>query len=57
MIVFEYQFEQHAPKIRVELSSESTISEVLEQFEGFLRASGYHFDGTIDIIEDNNASA
>jgi len=51
MMIFEYQFEEHEPKVRVELSPQSALPEVLEQFEAFLRAAGYSFDGYVDIIE------
>lgn len=38
---------QHAPytgisKITIEINSEATLPELLEAFEGFLKASGYH---------------
>jgi len=49
MMIFEYQYEDGLTKVRMELPSDSLLSEVLEQFENFLRASGYSFDGEIDI--------
>jgi len=51
-ILFEYQFDRFSPKITFQLDPSSTLSEVLESFESFLRASGYVFDGMIDIIEN-----
>jgi len=29
-----------------------TYSELLDTFECFLKACGYHFDGTVQIVED-----
>ncbi len=47
---FEYQFDTHTPKITMELSNESVLPDVLEAFEMFLIASGYVFDGKLDIV-------
>ncbi len=38
--------------VTVEMDQDSTIPEMLIAFEGFLRASGYVFDGTLDIVEE-----
>lgn len=48
---FTYQFADLSPKVTVTLSAGSALPEVLESFEAFLRAAGYHFDGQVDIIE------
>ncbi len=51
MMKFFYQFEEHEPTVEVILSSQSELSEVLEQFENFLRGAGYQFNGQLDIVE------
>ena len=38
-------------KTTVEFEKEF-LPEVLENFENFLRGSGYHFDGTLDFVND-----
>lgn len=51
---FIYQFEPNAPKVTMEISPESSLPDVLEAFESFLRAAGYSFEGTLDIVELEN---
>jgi len=51
MMRFEYQFEEHAPKVTVELSPQSDLAQVLESFEAFLRGAGYYFKGELTIVE------
>lgn len=55
MITFRSQHGKNAPLIQIEMASESTLAEVVQTFEGFLKASGYHFDGTLDFVEDLDA--
>jgi hypothetical protein len=48
------RFENHdATKVSVEISSGSTLPEVFEAFEQFLRASGYTipYDKQIDMVD------
>lgn len=52
MIVFESQYEDHAPKVTVEVHSDSNLSEVVEAFESFLKATGFVFEGRLEIVED-----
>lgn len=52
MITFTYQYDKTSPKVVVRLHSDSTLDEVLTQFEGFLKAAGYSFDGELDFIEE-----
>jgi hypothetical protein len=52
MIKFESQYEEGMPKVTVELHSDSTLVQVLEAFEDFLKATGYEFTGSVDILED-----
>lgn len=48
---FEYQWDADSPRIVVELPAYATLSDVVEAFNGFLRASGYVFDGQLTIQE------
>lgn len=50
MIRFEYQFDQHTPKIIVETTAEATLTDLLGAFESFLIAAGYNFEGNVDIV-------
>ena len=44
-------------KVEMTLVGQSSLTEMCEMFESFLRAIGYEFDGMIDIIEvDRNES-
>lgn len=40
-------------KITTETNAE-TLNEVLEEFECFLKGSGYHFEGKIDIVREED---
>lgn len=35
-------------------SDDSDLSAVIEEFERFLRGCGYSFNGSLDIVEDEN---
>jgi hypothetical protein len=37
----------------ITVDEDATISEMCRAFELFLKVSGYHFDGVVDIVEDN----
>lgn len=50
MMKFFYQFEDRMPKVEITLDSECTLTEAIEEFEKFLKAAGYEFDGVIDIV-------
>lgn len=52
MIVFESQYEDNAPKVTVEVHSDSTLPDVISAFESFLKATGFAFDGRLEIVED-----
>lgn len=53
---FFYQGGRAEPKVVVTLSPHSDLVEAVEQFEGFLRAAGYSFDGHLDfVLEDTDA--
>lgn len=49
---FEYQYADGTPKITVELHKDVSYLEAIEQFERFLRAIGYPFDGHIGVVQD-----
>lgn len=51
---FIYQFAEHSPRTEVTLSPESTLTEVVEQFEIFLKAAGYGFDGALDFVQEES---
>lgn len=38
--------------LNMSFSGDCTLSEVLENFENFLRGTGYYFDGHLDFVED-----
>ena len=51
------QEDEHHPKttIRHEVEGTITISELIENFERFLKASGFTFDGYLDIVSDRES--
>lgn len=53
MIVFESQYEEGSPKVRVELSSDSSLVDVLQSFQDFLKATGFAFNGQVIIEEED----
>jgi hypothetical protein len=40
--------------ISIEISEHSTLTEALDAFERFLKAVGYVFDGTINIVDEDD---
>lgn len=50
MIEFKYQYEPGTPEVKFVLPKDSDLTEVLDQVGRFLLASGYVFDGIVDII-------
>jgi hypothetical protein len=40
-------------KVVVKFHTEQTLTTMLENFETFLRASGYVFKGTLDIVDED----
>ena len=51
MMKFTYQYDASSPLIEITLSPDATLGDALFYFEGFLKASGYAFNGEIDLIE------
>jgi len=55
-----YKFIQETPEMHKEFTAtnkiefivedEASLTEMLESFEYFLRASGYHIDGYLDVV-------
>jgi hypothetical protein len=43
-------------KIEITIDSQSTLTEVIESFENFLKACGYVFNGHLDIVQDEEYS-
>lgn len=52
MITFEYQYDANSPKVRIDLHSDASLPDVIEQFERFLLAAGYSFEGNLDFVEE-----
>lgn len=50
MITFVSQYDDVSLKVEFNLHSDATLPDVLEAFESFLYATGYRFDGVVDII-------
>lgn len=52
--IAEYKHDGHSPvkRIEFELHDHLTLTEICEAFEDFLRGSGYHFDGHVEIVAD-----
>lgn len=50
-IQFIYQFDDSSPRVEFTLPSDSSLDQVLESFEQFLRGAGYHFDGEVDLLD------
>lgn len=49
---FTYQYDEAAPLVEFTLPPDVSLAEVIEEFEKFLLASGYYFDGHLDFTED-----
>ena len=52
MVEFKSQYSQGSTILTMQVSSDSTLPEIIEDFERFLRATGYIFAGHLDIVED-----
>ncbi len=52
MIKFEYQHDETSEKVIIVLPADSTLTEVLEAFDRFLKCATYHYDGVVDIVDD-----
>ena len=39
--------------VEICVDSEVTVSDLLENFKGFLLACGYHFTGELEIVEED----
>jgi hypothetical protein len=47
------RYNEHGTKVEVEVHDESTLDEVLEEFQNFLRACGYviEYDKVLDFVD------
>jgi hypothetical protein len=52
-IKFTYYLESPETKVETTIDVHSSLSEVLEKFQDFLKGCGYVFEGDLTIIEDN----
>ena len=43
----------HTKRIEFQVKDNSNLDEMLDAFENFLKANGYHFDGNIDIVPEH----
>ena len=50
-LVFEAPTDQITPGVEMTLPGEASLDQMLTFFEAFLRASGYYFDGDLQIVE------
>lgn len=58
MMTFTYQYDKHSPKVVLKIKGpDTTLTEAIEQFELFLKAAGYSFDGQLDFTEDQTREA
>jgi len=53
MIKFEYQYGENSPLVTMILHRDSTLDDVLEEFESFLHMAGYPIDGVLDIVQED----
>ena len=44
----------HTKRIEFQVRDNSSLDEMLDAFENFLKANGYHFDGNVDIVPEDN---
>ncbi len=54
LMEFFYQFDSKHPAVSMKLSPESSLPEVFEAFEAFLRGAGYVINGEIDLVDRVN---
>lgn len=50
-LVFEAPTDQITPGVEMTLSGEASLDQMLNLFEAFLKASGYYFDGDLQIVQ------
>ena len=50
--MFTFTKTNNGTKLSLSVDREATLSELLNEFESFLRASGIEFDGTIEVVQD-----
>lgn len=45
----------HTKRIEFQVRDNSSLDEMLDAFENFLKANGYHFDGHVDIVNEDTS--
>ena len=53
MMKFEYQFDETSPKVTLEMTPQSSLSEVFVAFREFLLGAGYQITGEIAELEES----
>lgn len=51
MMKFSYQFDENAPKIKMQLDPQASLKDILIEFKRFLLACGYTVKG--DVVIEN----
>ena len=46
----------HTKRVEFQVRDGSNLDEMLDAFENFLKANGYHFDGNVDIVQEEDES-
>jgi hypothetical protein len=44
----------HTKRVEFQVRDNSSLDEMLDAFENFLNANGYHFDGNVDIVPEDS---
>jgi hypothetical protein len=44
----------HTKRVEFQVRDNSSLDEMLDAFENFLKANGYHFDGNVDIVPEDS---
>jgi hypothetical protein len=47
----------HTKRVEFQVRDNSNLDEMLDAFENFLKANGYHFDGNVDIVPEDSFAA
>lgn len=52
---YSHQFEEMAhSKVTFEIAEDASLNQMLDAIQYFLKASGFHFDGYLDIVKDDD---
>jgi hypothetical protein len=50
---FKFIYETETHRVSFEVDKHTSLPDILEHLEYFLRGSGFHFEGNLDIITDD----